>query len=90
MTKFQFILPFEIAAEIMGFKHVLETWDFSWIIIESQTFLWGVVWENSFVTIFENPGVGMDVFILLFFAFSVLSTVWLAEMTVFSKILQKK
>ena len=25
--------------------------------IESQTFLWGIVWENSFVMILENPGV---------------------------------
>ena len=32
----------------------------------------------------------MEVFISLFFAFSVLSTVWLPEMTVFSRILRKK
>ena len=32
----------------------------------------------------------MEVFISLFFAFSVLSTAWLAEMTVFSRILRKK
>ena len=25
--------------------------------IESPTFLWGIFWENSFVTILENPGV---------------------------------
>ena len=31
----------------------------------------------------------MEVFISLFIAFSVLSTAWLAEMTVFSRILQK-
>ena len=32
----------------------------------------------------------MEIFISLFFAFLVLSTVWLAEMAVFSKILRKK
>ena len=32
----------------------------------------------------------MEVFISLFFAFSVLSTAWLAEMTVFTIILRKK
>ena len=32
----------------------------------------------------------MEVFILLFFGFSVLSTAWLPEMTVFSRILRKK
>ena len=31
----------------------------------------------------------MEVFISLFFAFSVLSTAWLGEMTVFSRILRK-
>ena len=32
----------------------------------------------------------MEVFISLFFAFSVLSTAWLAEITVFSRIMRKK
>ena len=32
----------------------------------------------------------MEIFVSLFSAFSVLSTVWLAEMVVFSKILRKK
>ena len=32
----------------------------------------------------------MEIFISLFFAFSVLSTVWMAEMAVFSKTLRKK
>ena len=32
----------------------------------------------------------MEIFISLFFAFSVLSTAWLAEMAVFLRILRKK
>ena len=58
--------------------------------IESEIFLSGMVSENSFVMIFRESGGRMEVFISLFFAFSVLSSARLAEMTVFSRIYAKK
>ena len=54
--------------------------------IESQTILCGIVSENSFVKIIENPGVEWRFLFPYFSHFRSLSTVWLSEMAVFSKI----
>ena len=46
--------------------------------------------EKTVLCDFRDSGGYTKILISIFFAFSVLSTVWLAEIAVFSKILRKK